>query len=101
MLVMEALSMQDVAQGMIRTHAALRRSLETIVRASAQPIAPADRAGFADFCGRFTRLLTVHHDGEEEIVFPKILEGAQRASKAAYVTEVGRWRGDHEKLLVH
>jgi len=91
----------DPLQGIFRIHAVLRRSLNTIVRVSAAPVPAEDRAALADFSLRFTRLLHVHHDGEEEIVFPKIVEGATRASLASYTTDVGGWREDHQHLLVH
>ena len=88
-----------MAHGLIRIHAALRRSLETIVRVSAAPVPEGDRADFAEFCQRFTRFLHTHHDGEEEIVFPKLTEVAARASLPAYASDVVGWRADHEKLL--
>jgi hypothetical protein len=90
-----------MAQSLNRIHTALRRSLDTIVRVSAAPLADGDRAGFAEFCGRFTRFLHVHHDGEEQIVFPKLTEVAARASLPAYASDVTGWRADHEKLLGH
>ena len=76
-----------MAQGLVRIHTALRRILDTIVRVSAAPIPEGDRAGFADFCAAFTRFLHTHHDGEEEIIFPKLTEVAARA--------------DHKQLLGH
>jgi hypothetical protein len=86
-------------QGVGRIHAALRRSLDTIVRVSAAPVPAVDRAGLAEFCGRFTRFLHVHHDSEEQIIFPKLVEVATRASRPAYTSDVEGWRSDHEKLL--
>jgi hypothetical protein len=91
----------QLADGLLRIHTALRRSLDTIVRVSADAIPESDRAGFADFCARFTRFLRTHHDGEEEIIFPKVTEAAQRASMPAAASDVTAWRADHEKLLVH
>jgi hypothetical protein len=88
-----------LTQSLLRIHTALRRSLDTIVRVSAAPVPEGDRAGFADFCNRFTRFLHVHHDGEETIVFPKLTEIATRASQPAYAADVTGWRADHEKLL--
>ena len=69
-----------MAQSLLRIHAALRRTLDTIVRVSAAPVPEGDRTAFADFCGRFTRFLRVHHDAEEEIIFPKVAEVSERAS---------------------
>jgi hypothetical protein len=60
-----------------------------------------DRAGFAEFCGGFTRFLHVHHDGEEQIVFPKLTEVAARASRPEFASDVTGWRAAHEKLLGH
>ncbi|HTM46721.1 MAG TPA: hemerythrin domain-containing protein [Polyangiaceae bacterium] len=94
-------SAADPIEGIVRIHSALRRSLNTIVRVCAEPVAPSDQAAFAEFCRRFARLLHVHHDGEEEIVFPMIAAGAARAALPNYVTHVGHWRADHEKLLGH
>jgi Hemerythrin HHE cation binding domain len=91
----------QLADGLLRIHAALRRSLETIVRVSGGPIPAGDRGGFSNFCDRFTRFLRVHHEGEEEIVFPKLVECAERASMLEMAAKVGVWRADHEKLLVH
>jgi hypothetical protein len=88
-----------MAQSLLRIHTALRRSLDSIVRVSAAPVPDGDRAGFAEFCGRFTRFLHVHHDGEEQIVFPKLTEAATRASLPAYASDVADWRAAHEKLL--
>jgi hypothetical protein len=85
--------------GLARVHAVLRRSLDTIVRVAGQPIAEGDRAGFAGFTDRFVRFLEVHHDGEEEIVFPAVTKAAARASDEAPVASVAAWRADHERLL--
>jgi len=90
----------QLANGLLRIHTALRRSLETITRVSAGDIPESDRAGFADFCARFTQLLRTHHDGEEGIVFPKLTEAAARTSMPEYASYVTGWRADHEKLLV-
>jgi hypothetical protein len=88
-----------LAQSLLRIHTALRRSLETIVRVSGAPVPEGERAGFAEFCSRFTGFLHVHHDGEETIVFPKLTEVATRASQPTYAADVTGWRADHEKLL--
>jgi len=88
-----------MAQALLRIHTALRRSLDSIVRVSAAPVPDGDRAGFAEFCSRFTRFLHVHHDGEEQIVFPKLTEAAARASLPAYASDVTSWRAAHAKLL--
>jgi hypothetical protein len=92
-------SQELMAQSLLRIHTALRRSLDTIVRVSGAPVSEGDRAGFAEFCSRFTRLLHVHHDGEEEIVFPKLTEAATRASLPAYAADVTGWRAAHKNLL--
>ncbi len=88
-----------MARSLLRIHEALRRTLDTIVRVSAAPVPEGDRAAFADFCGRFTRFLRVHHDSEEEIIFPKVTEVSERASLPAYASNVTSWRADHKKLL--
>jgi hemerythrin-like domain-containing protein len=88
-----------MADGLLRIHTALRRILDTIVRVSAAPIPDGDRAGFADFCAGFTRFLHVHHDGEEEIIFPKLTEVSARAGLPVYAADVTGWRADHKKLL--
>jgi len=88
-----------LAESLLRIHTALRRSLDTIVRVSAAPVPDGDRAGFAEFCSRFTRFLHVHHDGEEEIVFPKLTEVAARASLPEVATDVTSWRAAHKNLL--
>jgi hypothetical protein len=88
-----------MARSLLRIHEALRRTLDTIVRVSAAPVPEGDRAAFADFCGRFTRFLRVHHDSEEEIIFPKLTEVSERASLPAYASNVTSWRADHRKLL--
>jgi hemerythrin-like domain-containing protein len=88
-----------MAQGLLRIHTALRRSLDTIVRVSAAPIPHGDRAGFANFCAGFTRFLHVHHDGEEEIVFPKLTEVSARAGLPVSAADVTGWRDEHKKLL--
>jgi hemerythrin-like domain-containing protein len=88
-----------MSHGLLRIHTALRRILDTIVRVSAAPIPDGDRAGFADFCAGFTRFLHVHHDGEEEIIFPKLTEVSARAGLPVYAADVTGWRADHKKLL--
>src|SRR5262244_2403492 len=91
----------QLAAGLLRIHTALRRSLDTIVRVSADAIPESDRAVFAEFCARFTHFLRTHHDGEEEIIFPKLTEASKRASMPSYASDVTAWRADHERLLVH
>jgi len=90
-----------LVQSLGRIHTALRRSLETIIRVSKDPVPEGDRGDFADFCERFTRFLHTHHDGEEEIVFPKLTEVAGRGSLPESASEVTKWRADHQSLLVH
>ena len=97
---MDAPPTHQLADGLLRIHSALRRSLETIIRVSAEPIPAGDRGAFSNFCERFTRFLRVHHEGEEEIVFPKLVECAERASMPTSAAKVDVWRADHEKLLV-
>jgi hemerythrin-like domain-containing protein len=75
-------------------HTALRRSLASIVRTAEAPIADADRAGFAEFAERFARFLHVHHDGEEEIVFPALAKASPDAK-----TLVDGWKQDHATLI--
>lgn len=82
-----------------RVHAVLRRSLETILKVTSQPIAEADRAGLVDFTERFTRFLEVHHDGEEEIIFPALTAAAARGSVEGPPASVAAWRAEHERLL--
>jgi hypothetical protein len=89
-----------MAQGLFRIHTALRRILNTIVRVSAAPIPESDRASFAYFCDGFTRFLHTHHDGEEEVIFPKLTEVAVRAGLPAYASDVTGFRADHKRLLV-
>lgn len=88
-----------MAQGLFRIHSALRRTLDAIVRVSAAPIDAGDRAGFADFCASFTRFLHVHHDGEEEVIFPKLSEAAARAELPSSAQAVSGFRDDHKNLL--
>jgi hypothetical protein len=89
----------SMTESLERIHGALRRSLDTIVRVSGAPVPEGDRAGFAEFCRRFTRFLHVHHDSEEQIVFPKLTEVAGRASQPVLAADVTGWRHDHETLL--
>jgi hemerythrin-like domain-containing protein len=97
---MNALTRSDLmAHSLLRIHAGLRRTLETIVRVSAAPIPEHDRSAFADFCARFTRFLHVHHESEEEIIFPKVTEVSERESLPVYASNVASWRADHKKLL--
>jgi hemerythrin-like domain-containing protein len=76
-------------------HTALRRSLATIVKTSEAPIADADRSGFVDFTNRFAKFLHVHHDGEEEIVFPVLAKSS--SAEAKKLTD--GWKGDHATLI--
>jgi hypothetical protein len=95
----------ELTRGFARVHLVLRRSLDTIVRVAAAPVADADRAGFADFGERFARFLEVHHDGEEEIIFPAVTAAAARASRDSGdsidgpAASVAAWRADHTRLL--
>src|SRR5215467_805705 len=85
--------------GLALVHRALRRSLETIVRVSAQPIPESDRLDFAEFTGRFTKFLQTHHDGEEEVIFPVLRAAGERAAMPDQIAHVAGWKADHEKLL--
>ena len=89
----------ELVRGLARIHAVLRRSLETIVRVASAPVADGDRAAFAEFTERFTRFLEVHHDGEEEIIFPAVTKAAERASVDAAAASVVGFRADHGRLL--
>ena len=75
-----------MGQSLLQVPMALRRSLDTIVRVSAAPVPDGDRAGFAEFCSRFTRFLHVHHDGgrpalhaRDDRSASRRLEGARRS----------------------
>jgi hypothetical protein len=57
----------------------LLRSWEPVPAAAETPVAESDRAGLAHFCAGFSRFLHTHHDGEEEVIFPKQTEVAARA----------------------
>jgi hemerythrin-like domain-containing protein len=89
----------ELVRGLARVHAVLRRSLETIVRVASAPVAEADRAAFAAFTEHFTRFLEVHHDGEEEIIFPTVTKAAERAAVDGAAASVVGFRADHERLL--
>jgi hypothetical protein len=89
----------EMARGLTRVHAVLRRSLDTIVRVASAPVNDADRAAFAEFTERFVRFLEVHHDGEEEVIFPAVSAAAARHSLDAPAASVVAWRADHERLL--
>jgi len=89
----------EITRGLARVHFVLRRSLETIERVSAAPVAESDRAAFAEFTDRFTLFLEVHHDGEEQVIFPAVKAAAERGSVDGPAASVAGWRADHEKLL--
>jgi hemerythrin-like domain-containing protein len=86
---------ERLLHGLNAIHSALRRSLASIVRTAEGPISDADRAAFVDFTERFARFLHVHHDGEEEIVFPML----GRASSPEAKKLVDGWKGDHATLI--
>jgi hemerythrin-like domain-containing protein len=85
---------EALLHGLNMVHTALRRSLASIVRIAEAPIADADRAAFVEFTERFARFLHVHHDGEEEIVFPVLRSSSPEAQKL-----VDGWKGDHATLI--
>jgi hemerythrin-like domain-containing protein len=89
----------ELVRSLARVHAVLRRSLETIVRVASAPVGEVDRAAFAEFTERFARFLEVHHDGEEEIIFPTVTKAAARASVDGAAASVVTFRADHERLL--
>lgn len=89
----------EILAGLSRVHAVLRRSLDKIVQVASGPIAAGDREGFARFTECFVRFLEVHHDGEEEIVFPALTAAAGRAAVEGVAGHVATWRADHQKLL--
>jgi hemerythrin-like domain-containing protein len=89
----------EIARGLARVHAVLRRSLDSIERVASEPVAEGDRAAFAEFTERFILFLEVHHDGEEEIIFPAVKTAAEKASVDGPGASVAGWRADHEKLL--
>ena len=80
-------------------HRALRRSLDSIIHVSEQPVPERDRGDFADFIERFTKFLHSHHDGEERVVFPSLRAAAERVSMTELLTHLGSWQAAHEKLL--
>jgi hemerythrin-like domain-containing protein len=81
--------------GLNVVHLALRRSLASIVRTAEAPISDADRAAFVEFTERFARFLHVHHDGEEEIVFPMLGRPSSPDAKKL----VDGWKEDHATLI--
>lgn len=85
--------------GLALVHAALRRSLETIVRVAQSPIAESDRAAFADFSQRTCDFVHLHHDGEEDVVFPTLKKAFEAAQLSDALAHLATWRKDHEKLL--
>jgi hypothetical protein len=89
----------ELMRSLGRVHAVLRRSLETIVRVGSGPVAEGDRAAFAAFTDHFARFLEVHHDGEEEVIFPTLKRAAERASIEGPAASIAGWQADHEKLL--
>ena len=80
-------------------HQALRRGIDAIVRVSAQPLPEGERAAFSDYCERFSRFLHVHHDGEEEVIFPIVAKAAARAAMPETASKLTGWKGDHDQLL--
>ena len=88
-------------QGWAHIHKALRRGLDSIVRTSEQPLPESERAAFADYCERFSLFLHVHHDGEEELIFPVIKTAAVRAAMTDTVAKLTEWKTDHDQLLAH
>jgi hemerythrin-like domain-containing protein len=86
-------------RGWALIHQALRRGLDAIVRESGQPLPAGERAAFADYCERFSLFLHVHHDGEEEVIFPIMAKAAARAAMTETTNHLTGWKGDHDKLL--
>jgi hemerythrin-like domain-containing protein len=86
---------EALLHGLNLVHTALRRSLATIVRTADAPIADGDRAAFVEFTERFARFLHVHHDGEEEIVFPLLGKPSSPEAKKL----VDGWKEDHTTLI--
>jgi hemerythrin-like domain-containing protein len=80
-------------------HRALRRSLDSIILISEQPLPERDRGDFADFIERFTKFLHSHHDGEEQVVFPSLRAAAERLSMTDLLAHIASWQAAHESLL--
>ena len=80
-------------------HRALRRSLNSIIQVSEQPVPERDRGDFADFIERFTKFLHSHHDGEEQVIFPSLRAAAERVSMGDLLAHVASWQAAHETLL--
>lgn len=85
--------------GMVLVHRALRRSLDSIIHVSEQPVPERDRGDFADFIARFTKFLRSHHDGEEEVIFPSLRAAAERVSMGDLLVQLDAWQAAHEALL--
>ena len=77
-------------------HRALRRSLDSIIHVSEQPVPERDRGDFADFIERFTKFLHSHHDGEEQVIFPSLRAAAERVSTRALLAHLDSWQAAHE-----
>lgn len=92
-------SSQRTVDSLLRIHQALRRSLETIVTISAGKVTRNERVHFAHFCTHFSTLLTIHHDSEDEIIFPKIVEVSQRSALPEISDNVTSWRHEHSILM--
>ena len=95
----EASQHAQLLRSMALVHRALRRSLDSIIHVSEQPVPEHDRGDFADFIERFTKFLHSHHDGEEQVIFPSLRAAAERVSMRALLAHLDSWQAAHEKLL--
>jgi hemerythrin-like domain-containing protein len=82
-------------------HAALRRSLASIIKFSSSPLPASDQAPFIDYVTRFLEFLHTHHGGEDEVLFPGLSRCFERAGaagqEAAQALRV--WGAEHTPVI--
>jgi hemerythrin-like domain-containing protein len=82
--------------GLQLSHAALTRNLDRFVQLAE---ADAQRPGrdFADFVELYVEFLDVHHEGEDEFVFPALRRHS--AGKSTDAAHLERWTAEHRAIF--
>jgi hypothetical protein len=87
----------DYARRFWLSHEALRRNLDRFVTITDRDEA-FDVAAFGEYVGIFEQFLTVHHDSEDEVVFPTLRRhGRLKSTDAAHLDG---WTGEHRLVNV-
>lgn len=82
-------------------HAALRRSLASIIKFSSSPLPADEQAPFIDYVTRFLEFLHTHHAGEDAVLFPGLSKLFERAGAPGQdaIRALRTWGAEHTPVV--